>query len=57
MPGLPCLIDGVMSVILSGILILLRAPNYPADPDLSVRCRAQPAQIAKSLDVYESPTN
>jgi predicted molibdopterin-dependent oxidoreductase YjgC len=31
---MPGLFDGVMSVILSGILTLLRAPHYPADPDL-----------------------
>jgi hypothetical protein len=44
---IPGLFDGALSAILSGILILLRAPNYPVGPDLSVRRGAQPAQIAK----------
>jgi hypothetical protein len=62
LPGLPSLprvlspFGSVNSVIL-GILKLLRAPHYAVCTDLSVRCGAQPAQIAKSLDAYESPTN
>jgi hypothetical protein len=48
-PGLPGLIGGAMSIILSGALILLRAPNYPASPALSVRCGAQLAQTVKTL--------
>ena len=49
MPGLPNLINGVLSIILSGILILLRTPNYPASPSLSVRCGAQLAQTVETL--------
>jgi hypothetical protein len=47
---MPGLFDGAMSETLSGILILLRTPNYPAGPALSVRCGAQLAQTVETLD-------
>jgi len=55
MPGLPSLLRvlspfGSVNSVILGILKMLRAQHYRVGADSSVRCGAQPAQIAKSLN-------